>query len=241
MTPTSSPANRNRYEKPGQITPEQELLVTENMRLAHYMANRAMDCDPAEALSRAMEGLMEAALRWESARGIPFGKFAAQRIRWTIGLIRIERRRVKRGGRAVIFSCDAPVSFETETSFLETIPDPAAEQADMRLRIESDLDTLEHDLDEQVSERDAQIVRARFGADGDGKRTLQSIALQHGMSRERVRQICSRVIARLHFLRALREPGVKGDQKKLIRSKTDQKHSSHLARYSTSRQRSAAA
>lgn len=215
------------------MTPEQEKLIVENMPLAHYLANQARDCDHDEAFSKAMEGLMQAALRWDASKGIPFGAFAGQRIRWTIGLIRVQRRRVKRGGREIIFSYDMPIGGDGTSTVLSLLRDEAAEQADHHSKIENDLELLERDLAEQFTPRDVAIVKARFGADGEGNRTLQSIATEHSMSRERVRQICSRVIARLHYLRRLREPGVQGDQKRLKRSLTDQKHSSHLSRYGT--------
>jgi hypothetical protein len=48
-----------------------------------------------------------------------------------------------------------------------------------------------------TSDRNREIVKRRYGWDGDGGQSLQDVADEHGITRERVRQICERT-ARWH-------------------------------------------
>ena len=50
---------------------------------------------------------------------------------------------------------------------------------------------------EKLPERERQIVRWRFGLDGEGHRTLQEIGDRLGLSRERARQLEARALAQL--------------------------------------------
>lgn len=50
-----------------------------------------------------------------------------------------------------------------------------------------------------IGERDAAILRLRFGLDGPGPMTLKEIASLLGMSRERVRQIVDSALAEMHM------------------------------------------
>ena len=51
---------------------------------------------------------------------------------------------------------------------------------------------------ETIDERDAEILRLRFGLDGQQPMTLKEIAQHVGISRERVRQLVEESLARLH-------------------------------------------
>lgn len=53
-------------------------------------------------------------------------------------------------------------------------------------------------LMETIDEREAQILRLRFGLDGAEPLTLKEIASDVGISRERVRQIIEESLSRLH-------------------------------------------
>lgn len=50
---------------------------------------------------------------------------------------------------------------------------------------------------EQLDERSRKIITFRFGLDGGGGKTLEDCALEFNVTRERVRQIESRFIAKL--------------------------------------------
>ena len=56
-----------------------------------------------------------------------------------------------------------------------------------------------HDLLNQLEEREAMILRARFGFD-DAPKSLAAIGRELGLSRERVRQIESRARSKLRAL-----------------------------------------
>lgn len=51
---------------------------------------------------------------------------------------------------------------------------------------------------ESIDEREARILRLRFGLDGEEPRTLKQIASEVGISRERVRQIVDEALSRLN-------------------------------------------
>ena len=53
----------------------------------------------------------------------------------------------------------------------------------------------------QLDQREQLIIRARFGFDSDGKKqTLQSLAKQFGVCKERVRQLEKRAMAKLRLV-----------------------------------------
>ena len=50
---------------------------------------------------------------------------------------------------------------------------------------------------ESLSEREADVVRLRFGIDGEQPMTLEDIGLKFGITRERVRQIEQKAMRKL--------------------------------------------
>ena len=92
---------------------------------------------------------------------------------------------------------------------LESPMDPAKEQTLLQvLRVEEpgpDLHVLERDRLELVNEslmgsldnREAEVIRAYFGLDGQERRTLGEIGANLGVTRERVRQIRNRALGKL--------------------------------------------
>jgi len=57
----------------------------------------------------------------------------------------------------------------------------------------------------ELSEREQQVVRLRFGLDDGQVRTLEEVGKEFGVTRERVRQIESKVLAKLrHPIRSQR-------------------------------------
>jgi len=69
-------------------------------------------------------------------------------------------------------------------------PDQAVDTADLHR------DLLE--LLEELSDREREIIKIRFGLEGNTPRTLSAIGKKFGISRERVRQIINQATRRLH-------------------------------------------
>ncbi len=94
-------------------------------------------------------------------------------------------------------SLDSPLGEEDEASLGDFIEDRDAEvPADMAIR-ELLVEAVEEVL-EELTERERDIVRLRFGLDGGGKAcTLEEVGREFGVTRERIRQIESKTLAKL--------------------------------------------
>jgi RNA polymerase primary sigma factor len=93
------------------------------------------------------------------------------------------------------FSLDRPIGGGGETSFLDVLPattSPSGEEAYINATLTDKI----HGLLSQLSAREQQILRLRFGLDDD-PRTLEEIGEMLGITRERVRQIEKRAKDRL--------------------------------------------
>jgi RNA polymerase primary sigma factor len=93
-------------------------------------------------------------------------------------------------------SLDAQIGDEDLTEFGESVADEEAHTPFEALR--------DQDLAEKVSgllavltERERKIVRARFGFDGDQRKTLGEIGASFGVTRERIRQLQIAAISKL--------------------------------------------
>ena len=93
-------------------------------------------------------------------------------------------------------SLDSPVGDEQDASLADLVPDltaiDPADAAARRLLGEAVLASLD-DLDK----REKDVVRMRFGLDGEQPRTLEEVGKRLGVTRERVRQIEARTMAKL--------------------------------------------
>jgi RNA polymerase primary sigma factor len=84
-------------------------------------------------------------------------------------------------------SLDRPIGEEGETSFLDVLPSttaPSGEEAYINATMTQEI----QELLSQLPPREQQILRLRFGMDGEPK-TLEEIGGRLGLTRERVRQI----------------------------------------------------
>ncbi|MDA8302042.1 MAG: sigma-70 family RNA polymerase sigma factor [Actinomycetota bacterium] len=92
---------------------------------------------------------------------------------------------------------------EDDFSLSDTLEDPAApspsESATRAMLAEALRDVLA-----ELSERERRVVRLRFGLDDGQVRTLEEVGREFGVTRERVRQIESKTLAKL------RQPGRRG-------------------------------
>ena len=101
-------------------------------------------------------------------------------------------------------SLDTPVGEEDDSSLADFIkdgsviaPDDEAERKMLSIAVNEALD--------ELSEREQEIVRMRFGLDDGLARTLEEVGKEFGVTRERVRQIEAKTLAKLrHPLRSQR-------------------------------------
>lgn len=108
------------------MTPEQEALVSGNLKLAFWFANRYRRFDPegqADLESEAQLGLVRAALEYEPRLGGAFGSFAAVVIKRRI--FDYLRRTRKQKAETSLYLHDDEGN-EIERRELRTDPDPAA-------------------------------------------------------------------------------------------------------------------
>ena len=112
----------------------------------------------------------------------------------TLGLSEeIVRLAIEREPRPI--SLDARVGPGQESELGELLQDPHAtpEQCLMQEQLHEDLESLLNEL----SSREAEVIRRRFGLEDDTPRTLTEIGASLQLSRERVRQIESRALLKL--------------------------------------------
>jgi len=97
-------------------------------------------------------------------------------------------------------SLDVPVGEKGDSTLADLVAEDEADLPGDRLerrvlaeRVEEALDTL--------SEKEQRILRQRFGLDGVDPRSLESIGRDYGVTRERIRQIELKALAKLRSLR----------------------------------------
>jgi RNA polymerase primary sigma factor len=95
-----------------------------------------------------------------------------------------------------LLSLDAPVGEEDDSNLADFIEDQAAEApaeaAARRMLNRAVVDALD-----ELSDREKAVVRLRFGLDDGQARTLEEVGKEFGVTRERIRQIESKTLAKL--------------------------------------------
>ncbi len=195
-----------------------ETLVRANLRFVVSVAKRYRNRGlPLEDLvNEGNLGLLRAAERFEPERGVRFISYAVWWIRQAIlrALARAEAPTLARGGRPSrrsgregaggrdaprrlrVVSLDEPVHGRSGGRLADLVaderfPSPVAglERRRLRDRIDARLVTL--------PEREERVLRMYFGLDGTRPLDLAEIGRSLGVSRDRVRQIKARALARL--------------------------------------------
>ena len=117
-------------------------------------------------------------------------------------------------------SLDSPVGEEDDsnlTDFIEDLTvDAPADMATKRMLAQA----VEEALGE-LTDREQEIVRMRFGLDDGQARTLEDVGKEFGVTRERIRQIEAKTLAKLrHPMRSqrLKELWKRSDRKALLSS-----------------------
>lgn len=181
---------------------ERNALVEKNLPLATYFARRfrATNMDLEDLIQEGRVGLIEAAERFDPARGIKFSTYAAWHIRKSImEAIRSRNDTVYTPKRHQSKKC-----FELDPGWdtVDTAPTPH--------------EIMEHDEElaairkciKLLPARDAIVIRLRHGINTE-KLTLTKVGDILGVSRERVRQIQNAAEEKLREL--LRDCAILGD------------------------------
>jgi RNA polymerase primary sigma factor len=94
-------------------------------------------------------------------------------------------------------SLDSPVGEEDDSNLSDFIEDQQAE-APAEAAARHLLNEAVEEVLGELSEREQQVVRLRFGLDASGEaRTLEEVGREFGVTRERIRQIESKTLAKL--------------------------------------------
>jgi RNA polymerase primary sigma factor len=101
-------------------------------------------------------------------------------------------------------SLDAPVGDEDGTSFGEMVGDESGFTPYEMLRDKVLRRELENMLG-QLEPREAEIIRHRFGLDGNSERTLEEVGAMFSITRERVRQLQNLAISKMRKIFRNRE------------------------------------
>jgi RNA polymerase primary sigma factor len=93
-------------------------------------------------------------------------------------------------------SLDSPVGEEDESNLGDFIEDQNA-VAPIDAAARKLLAAAVEDVLHELSEREQEVVRLRFGLDDGRPRTLEEVGRQFGVTRERIRQIEAKTLAKL--------------------------------------------
>jgi RNA polymerase primary sigma factor len=93
-------------------------------------------------------------------------------------------------------SLDSPVGEDDDSNLADFISDNSADEpADAATRVM--LSAAVEEVLGELSEREQEIVRMRFGLDGGRAKTLEEVGKEFGVTRERIRQIEAKTLAKL--------------------------------------------
>ena len=93
-------------------------------------------------------------------------------------------------------SLDSPVGEADDSNLSDFIEDQQAEQPDEKAARQM-LNTAVKEALSELNEREQQVVRLRFGLEDGQARTLEEVGRTFGVTRERIRQIESKTLAKL--------------------------------------------
>ena len=97
-------------------------------------------------------------------------------------------------------SLETPQGDEEDATMLDFIRDDKIMNPEDAVKNE-ELKEQINEIIEELPERERDIIKKRFGLEGDGKiHTLEEVGKQYGVSKERIRQIESKAFRRLKFM-----------------------------------------
>lgn len=105
---------------------------------------------------------------------------------------------IRRAVRALQCSTQAPTGRDGETvNFSEIFADNRSDQPEQSIMYDDEIRAIRRLL-EVIDDREAMVLRLRFGLDGREPRTLKEVGREIGLTRERVRQIECEALAKLN-------------------------------------------
>jgi len=122
-------------------------------------------------------------------------------------------------------SSSQTISIENMWTLSEVLEDKDGDAPDEILLREIDIELVQKLL-EVIDERDAMILRMRFGLDDGEPMTLKEIGQRINLSRERVRQIENEALNKLYYIltryrRKLEEEALSGSSEKLLQDEPE--------------------
>ena len=93
-------------------------------------------------------------------------------------------------------SLDAPLGDEDSNMIKDVVADANAPTPYRQLEAKTNTD-LVREMVATLDERESEILRYRFGLDGDTERTLEEVGVKFGVTRERIRQIQNAALNKL--------------------------------------------
>jgi len=175
-------------------------LIEANLRLvvsvARQYQGQGLPMD--DLVSEGNIGLMKAAAKFDGERGLRFAPYAVAFIRQHIERAlkkESSERRLENNRDGQSRSVDAPLGANSNLSLLSVLVDANAPMADERTYNHAVETAVEYAL-ATLQGREIQVIESYFGIAQDYL-TMQEIADEMGIKRERVRQIRDRAIRRL--------------------------------------------
>lgn len=175
-------------------------LIEANLRFVVVIARQyqGKGLSMEDLVSEGNIGLMKAAAKFDASRGLRFVNYAVVFVRQQIEkalLAESDERRVETVKDGQTRSVDAPLGTKTNMSLLSVLVDANAPIADERVYNANVEAAVEYAL-QSLDERERSVVNAYFGM-GQENQTMQEIADDMQLKRERVRQIRDRAVRRL--------------------------------------------
>lgn len=99
----------------------------------------------------------------------------------------------------------SPASLDLQSPLTNILEDRRMRRPEEQLMHEGELEKVKELLD-GITEREAQILRLRFGLESGEPMTLKQVGLRIGLTRERVRQIEAEALRKLHRRMTRRRP-----------------------------------
>jgi RNA polymerase primary sigma factor len=183
-------------------------LVCANLRFVVLIAKRYRNQGVgfADLINEGNVGLLRAASKFDETKGVRFISYAVWWVRQSMvqaiadhgHVVRVPTSRAGMAFRAAtpIVSLDAPVSEDGDISLSEYIFNEDSSGADDAVEDDGLMRSVRDALG-GLRGREADVIRLYFGFGGRDPVTLEAIGEMYGITRERVRQIKDRALARL--------------------------------------------